>query len=138
VVVTIAQQGTHTLAIIAALQTAGLNVGDGSGEGVPFPKAVVYDVSDRTHGTLGDPNENTEFVYQVTCVGRVPAEARYVRDKAMLLLNGFTVSGRSIVRVFKEDGSGGIQREDDALVIDGKKVTLFYCTPRFRVLSVPA
>jgi hypothetical protein len=130
--VPVASLVTHTAAVIAALQAAGVAVGDGSGKGLSPPFAVVYPIpGGGTSGTLGKRNEDAELVYQVTCVGRVRPEAEWIVDKVMALLNGFNVAGRSILLV-SLDSHGGIRRDDDVTP------PLFYATPRFRVLSVPA
>lgn len=128
----LALQGAHAQGVIDALEGFGLTVGDASGKGLTPPYAVVYDISDSTSGTLGAPDDFSEFVFQVTCVGRLPSEARYVRDKAIYLVEGFAVPNRAIIRVSKEPGSGRVERDDEVTP------PLYYCTPLFRVRSVPA
>jgi hypothetical protein len=132
----IASQVAHIGAVISALQAEGLNVGDATGKGLALPFCVTYDISNSIDGTLGKPYDDSEFVVQVTCVGRKPQEARWVEDKVISRLTlGLTVSGRSIPHVFCEPGTGGIRRDDDPSPAGVHEGPLWYCTPRFRFRS---
>lgn len=124
---------THTDAVIAALEGAGLTVGDAVAPDAAPPYAVVYSVSaGGWSGTLAEPYEDAALVFQVTCVGATREQAEWVADKAIAtLLGGLSVSGRFIANV-AIDLSGGVLRDDQ------RTPPLFYSTPRFRVLTTPA
>lgn len=130
---TVASIRTHSDAVIAALEGAGLTVGDGTADGLTVPYAVVYNISGgRMSGNLDDPFEDADLVYQVTCVGRTREQAEWVADKATVtLVAGFSVAGRSIVLVTPEGGPG--TRAD-------RDVTppVYFSTPRYTIKSTPA
>lgn len=123
----------HTAAVIAALQGFGLSVGDAQAPaGVSEKYAVVFPIAGGdSYGTLAARNDDAELIYQVTCVGETREQAEWVADKAMGLLAGFAVSGRSVPVVALES-MPGIQRDD------AKSPPLYYATPRFRVFSTPS
>lgn len=128
----VASLRTHTDAVIAALEGFGLTVGDASGEGLTSPFCVVYPIpGGATNGSLEDPNADAELIYQSTCVGKSREQAEWVADKTLLLLSGFSVTGRVVTQIELED-FGGVSRDDDV------QPPLWYGTPRFRVYSTPA
>lgn len=123
----------HTDAVIAALQAAGLSVGDAVAPEDTPPYVVVYRVFDGRSGTLGAPDDDAAITYQITCVGGSRQQAEWLADEvAEKLATGLTVTGRSVPRIAPEDGSGAVFRDDDVTP------PVFYCTPRFRVLSTTA
>lgn len=123
---------THTDAVIAKLEAAGLNVGDADAEGLTAPYAVLYDIpGGRSFGTLENPNDDAELVFQVTCVGETREQSAWVADKAITaLLSGLTVSGRSIARVTIDSFPGTFPERDAS-------PPLFTSTPRFRLTTTP-
>jgi hypothetical protein len=123
----------HTDGVIAALETEGLTVGDAvAPEDVGPPYVVVYPIAGGSlSGSLANPDEDGALVFQVTCVGASREQAEWLADKAMALLDGFSVTGRSIARV-SLDLHGGIQRDD------AQTPPVFYALPRFRVMTTPA
>lgn len=127
----------HTDAVIAALEAAGLVVGDAEAVDatrVPLepPYAVVYPMPGRLGGTMADPERDGQVVYQVTSVGVSRSEAEWVRDKAReVLLPGLVVAGRRIVRV-KVEMVGEVARDDDV------SPPRFFIPERFRFWSVPS
>jgi hypothetical protein len=125
----------HTDAVIAALQAAGLTVGDGiAPTGAEAKYVVVYPIEggNRT-GTLAGPFDDAELVYQLTCVGDHRWQAEWVRDKAeAALLSGLTVAGRHIPLVSPDEGDSGIRRDDSVTP------ALYYATPRYRIRTTPA
>lgn len=125
-------QREHTGAVIAKLESLGLTVGDGEKpEGATVPYCVVYPIpGGGLSGTIDDPNEDGELVYQVTCVGETREQAEWAVDKTLGLLEGISVAGRYIARVLV-DSMPGIRREDEP------STTLFIATPRFRVMTTP-
>lgn len=124
----------HTKGVVAALEEAGLEVGDGvAPDGELTKYAVVYHIpGGRISGTLDEPAEDAELIYQVTCVGTTTTQAEWVADQAIqALLSGVTVPDRRIARVILQGGPG-TRRDDDA------KPPMFYTTPRFTLKSTPA
>lgn len=126
----------HTDGVIAALEAAELAVGDAEGElegeDLQAPYCVVYSIPGGSRGgSLENPHEDAELVYQVTCVGETRRQAEWVADKANVLLAGFPVTGRSIA--FVEISSNPGVRRDDTV-----SPPLFYATPRYRIKSTPA
>jgi hypothetical protein len=123
----------HTAGVIARLQALGLTVGDGEAPaGVDPPYVVAYPITGgASYGVLGAPDDDAELVYQVTCVGTTRLQAQWLEDKAMGLLAGFTVTGRSIARVDVEN-YGGLFRDDS------KSPPVYSSVPRFRLYTTPA
>lgn len=129
---TVAVIRDHTDAVIAALEATGLTVGDADANGLTAPYAVVYQIpGGRMYGSLDAPFDDAELVYQVTCVGTTREQAEWVTDKAMALLNGFSVTGRSVALVMPEGGPG-IRRDDDV------QPPMYYSTPRFTIKTTPS
>lgn len=120
----------HTNGVIEALEALGLTVGDGTAAGLTAPYAVVYALNPEFFGSLENPFEDGDLVYQVTCVGKTREQAEWVVDKAMALLDGFTVTGRSIAYV-SVDGGPGTRPDYDVTP------ALFYSTPRFTIKTTP-
>jgi hypothetical protein len=123
---------THADAVVDALDGAGVNVGDGKAPEGPLPYAVVYDIAGPPlSGTLEEPNEDGELVYQVTCVGSTAEQARWMCDKVITtLLAGLTVAGRRIALV-SIDNTPSVLRDDDI------NPPVFFATPRFRLKTTP-
>lgn len=122
----------HTDAVIAALETAGLTVGDAEAQGLSAPYVVVYSIpGGRIYGTLENPHEDGNIVYQVTCVGMTREQTDWLVDEVMVLLDGLTVTGRSI-KFVDVDGFPGVRPDNDV------SPPVFYATPRFTVSSSPA
>lgn len=121
----------HTDAVIATLAAAGLTVYDGKApDTVPTKYAVVHHINDEFFGTLANPFEDAELVYQVTCVANTREQVEWVMDKAMTLLDGFEVAGRNIAFV-RPDGGPGIRWDNDVTP------AVFYATPRFTITTTP-
>lgn len=122
----------HTDGVIARLQNEGLAVGDAVAPDVTPPYVVVYSIAGGgLFSTFGKSHDDGTLVFQVTCVGASRVQAEWLADKAMALLDGFSVTGRSIAHV-SLDFHGGIQRDD------AQTPPVFYASPRFRVMSTPA
>lgn len=129
---TVADVRVHTDAVIAALEAANLTVGDADAEGLTPPYVVVYPIAGgEMFGSLDDPYEDADLLYQVTCVGRTREQAEAITNRAMALLNGFSVTGRSIALVSPE-GTPGTRPDHDV------DPPVFYSTPRFRIKTTPA
>lgn len=105
----------HMDAVLAALRSAGLTVGEGGKPaGTATRYAVVYfDPGRSLTESLGD--QRTDFVlsFQVTCVGPNQTECLWVAQRTRQALHGpLTVAGRSAWRPI-EDGGPPVQRDDD-------------------------
>lgn len=126
-----ASQREHTDGVIAALEAANLTVGDGEAPSGSPPYAVVYPIpGGRAFGSLSEPHEDAELVYQVTCVGLTREQAEWVADKSMALLDGVTVEDRVIAFV-ELDSMGGARRDTTVTP------AVWQATPRFRLKSTP-
>lgn len=129
---TVASQREHTDGVIAKLVAAGLVVGDGEAPDAEPPYAVVHSIpGGSATGSIEEPHEDGELVYQVTCVGTTREQAEWVADESMVLLEGITVEGRSIPFVDLDTLSGA--RRDTTVT-----PALWICTPRFRIKTTPA
>lgn len=134
-------QNPHALAVIASLEAAGLTVGDGVAprDGSPprivAPCVVVHMVpGGAIDGTAGDPDGWADARFQLTCVGRVAAEARYTADLADSALgdNPPTVDGRKVRRVRPVEPWGRVERDNDVTP------PLFYATRTWGLWTFPA
>lgn len=143
----LASSRTHTNAIIAQLETAGLTVGDsdspeaahgwagavGTSNFVPY--VIVYTLPGGVYdGTLANHSDDASLLWQTSCVGATRQQCEWVADQVQAALVGqpLTVAARSIQKV-SFDTSGGARRDDTAA---GPPV--FIATPRIRVESYPA
>ena len=126
-----ASQRKHTEGVIAALEAANLNVGDGEAPNGSLPHWVVYPIpGGRAFGSLAEPHEDAELVYQVNCVGTTREQAEWAADKAMVLLDGVTVDDRTIAFV-DVDSLPGTRRDTSVTP------AVWMSTPRFRLTSTP-
>jgi hypothetical protein len=105
---------THTAAIVAVLEAAGLTVGNGSGIGLTAPYVVVYSDSGAVDGPLGDRFADLDQTVILHSVGTGPEQAQWVADKARTALLGSTptVTGRTVLYVDHAD-SQPLYRDDD-------------------------
>lgn len=108
----LANPSTHTDAVIALLRAAGLVVGDAAPPGEQFGHqasrggtfisyCIVYPLNQTHDGPLGCPDSQSEFSWQVTCVGdsRSACESVMFTVDQTLIGHPLTVSGRSVLRV---------------------------------------
>ena len=137
---TIVQPLPHDLAVIAALEAIGRPVGfaeapDGAlaavqaGTGPDY--MLVFPLNSLRGGSLGDPYSDGEFVYQITCVGRLAAGVRYLVGQLESALAGVSITGRSVLQVTPED-DGGVRPDTDVTP------AVFIATPRYRLSTTPA
>lgn len=139
---------SHTDAIVASLSAAGLVVGDADdpedAHGWQGPiglsqfirYVIVYPMIGGTFdGSLGEPDDDADLLWQLTCVGHTRKACEATVDEALAVLVGqpLVVPGRSVSRVWS-DLAGGAARRDDKAV----GPPLFIATPRIRALSYPA
>lgn len=139
------EQNPHALAVVAALEAAGLAVGDGvaprvgAGSSDPFvaPCVVVYMIpGGMIDGPLGDPDADGDGRFQLTSVGRLASEARWYADKALAAVSApgaVVVPGRSIQRVRPMGTWGGVERDDSVPI-----PPLFYVTAVFGLFTFSA
>ena len=136
---TIVQALPHDLAVIAALQTLGKPVGfaeapDGALEAVQAGTGpdylILWPLNSLRDGSLGDPYSDGEFVYQITCVGRLAAGVRYLVGQLESALAGVSITGRSVLQIIPED-DGGVRPDTDVTP------PVFIATPRWRLSTTP-
>jgi hypothetical protein len=120
----------HTAGVIAALEAEGLTVGDATAEDLEAPYVVVYRLNGTRDGEADAPDDRGEFIYQLTCVGRLASEAERLAELSESALRAMTVAGRA-VKVWVE-ADGAVSRDDDVVP------AVFYATPRFRIWTTPA
>ena len=141
----IVQTRDVTDAIVALLEGESLSVGDGKKppdagwQGDPgtssfVPYVNVHPLSGGvTDGTITDPDDDADSLYQLTCVGGTREQAEWISDKArtaMLQPQALSVPGRTINRV-GVDMLGGV-RQDNSV-----EPVVFMGIDHFRVQSVP-
>jgi hypothetical protein len=128
-------QNPHALAIIAALEaSSGVPVGDAVAPEMHSGRYVVVYMlpGGEIDGTAADPDEWIDGRFQLTAVGRVASEARWVADKAAEAVTAdgaVTVTDRTIQRVRPLDSWGGVVRDDDVTP------PMFYTTRIFGLYS---
>lgn len=134
-----------TEAIITALATAGLNVGDGEkpagagwqgtpGQSVFKGYVVVHPVGGfEIDGTLDQPSDDVWPMHQLTSYGAKRAQCEEVADDAReaMLTIPLTVSGRSLGR-YRIDLVGVVTRTDDV------QPPIFMAPDRYAVFTTPA
>lgn len=139
---TLADPTTHTTAVVAALTAADIPTGDGTAPTVNYGwqgspgrstfigYAVVHDLDQTFDGGLGCSDSDSDFRWQVTCVGSTRAECATVRHAVDTALIGqsLTVTGRSVLRV-RGDGGAGTRRDESITP------ALFISTPRYAAWS---
>jgi hypothetical protein len=111
--------------------SAGWQGAPGESEFVPY--MIVWALPGQFNGTIGDPQDDAELSYQVTCVGETREQAEWVADKAIDALVGqtITVTGRSVMQYIELGDTGTTRRDDDV------KPSVFIATPRFDVYTTP-
>ncbi len=127
-----------TDAIIAALEAAGLNVGDAVRPDDATATAgyvVVYGLGGgTTDGPVGNPEDDAAALYQLTSVGHDRKQAEWVADKARQVLLAATLTltgGRKVLRV-GVDMLGGVIRDDDVAP------PIWYSPDRYRIFTTPS
>lgn len=130
----------HDLAVIAALGTTGKPVGFAAAptgalaavqNGTGPDYFIVYPIGGTRDGSLGDAYSDAEPVYQITCVGRLAAGARWLVDQIVPALATLSITGRTVTQVIPEDG-GQVRPDLDVTP------PVFIATPRIRICTVPA
>lgn len=143
--VTIPAVSPVTDAVVAALEDAGLTVGDGEkpagagwagqpGQSAYAPYVVVYSMlGGTTEGPMDDPNADARSVVQLTSVGGSRRQAEWLGDRARaaLMSGSLAVAGRKVALVLI-DVLGGAVRDDDS------DPAIYYVPERYRILSTPA
>lgn len=143
---TIVQALPHDLAVIAALGTiAGSHpVGfahaptgalDAVRQGTGPDYLVLYPLNSLRDGSSEDPFADGEFVYQITCVGRLADGVRYLVGQLEAALAGVSIAGRSVMQVIPED-DGAVRPDMDVIQENGLPVMI--ATPRYRISTTPA
>lgn len=129
----------HDQAVIAALQTIGKPVGFGAAPAGALTAVqnktgpdylIVYPLTALRDGGLGDPYTQAELTYQITCVGRLAAGARWLVDQVEPALLAVAITGRSVIQIIPE-GGGQVRPDLDVTP------PVFIATPRYRIRTVP-
>ncbi len=139
---TIVEPLPHDLAVIAALGTIAGSHPVGFAEALDGALAAVqagtgpdymilYPLNSLRDGSLDDPYADADFVYQITCVGRLAAGVRYLVGQLDAALAGVTITGRSVMQVIPED-DGAVRPDTDVTP------PVFIATPRRRISTTPA
>ncbi|MGW6703612.1 hypothetical protein ACWGDE_01780 [Streptomyces sp. NPDC054956] len=109
----------HVDAVIAALTTAGLVVGDGGAPpagSIPptgIYATVYFDPGQSLPESLADQRTNFALSFQVTTVGPTAEKCRWAAQRTRMALHApLTVAGRTAWRP-EELGGPSIQRDDD-------------------------
>lgn len=145
----LAHPGTHTDALVAKLDAAGFVVGDAGPpahrtppqrhgwQGTPTSSrfidyVIVHQLDHAMDGSLGTPDDSTDFRWQVTCVAatRSTCDALVAAVNDALIGQTLTVAGRTVPRI-RPDGGAATHREDDA----GGQSYRFVAMPRFAAWS---
>jgi hypothetical protein len=134
-----------TARILAVLQAAGLRAAvsgksatagwTGASNLSTFNGYVILypTTGGSTSGTIDDPDEDADVLYQVTAIGADAGQVEWLADKARLAIKAGTyppVDGRSVVSV-KIDMIGGVERDDDV------QPPVFYQPDRYRFMTAP-
>lgn len=136
---TVVQPLPHDLAVIDAVETIGRPVGFAAApagaleavqDGTGPDYYIVYPLNSLRGGTLGDPHSEGEFVYQITCVGRLAAGVRYLAGQLESALAGVSITGRTVLQVIPED-DGAVRPDTDVTP------AVFIATPRCRISTTP-
>lgn len=129
--------------VVAALEDAGLTVGDGekpagggwvgtAGQSGFVPYVVVYPLAGGTvDGPIDGPAEDAYPLYQITAVGATRAQCEWAADTARdALLAGFLLAGRRVAHV-QVDMLGGTRRDDQ------NQPPLWYSPDRYSITTTP-
>jgi hypothetical protein len=136
--VTLIDHDEHALAIISAIEEDGYTVGDGegvkNGAVVVAPQVIVHLIPGGSiDGTLGDPDEWGDGRFQLTGVGQVARQARWIVDRAAeaIAANGVVVEGRKIrrVRPLSPWGPSSIDRDVTPPLFFATRVFAFFTFP---------
>jgi hypothetical protein len=123
---------THFNAVKTALAALGVTVGDAEAPTVAPPHVALYQIDGGgLSGTLEDPNDDAELIYQATCTGVSREQTQWLVDKTFGLLAGVAITGRSVPLVQLEM-MPGVKRDDNV------SPPIFWATPRFRLFSTPS
>lgn len=139
----LADPRTHNDAFLAALQGAGLVIGDArepsasfGWQGVPgqsdfVPYVIVYPLTQNFDGSLGCPDVDSTLAWQATCVGSTREQCDWVKAKvdAAVIGKQLAVAGRFVPRIYADGGAG--TRRDDTV-----QPPVFIATPRYTATSV--
>lgn len=138
---TVIEQDPHALAILAALESADVQAGDAEAPHEIKPDSEAWTAYTVLYllngggldGTLCDPEADGHLPFQLTSVGRTPAEARFVADRAAAALTSqpIEVTGRSVLRCRRTEAGSGSQRDDEI------EPPLFYAVARFTLTTTP-
>lgn len=122
----------HTAAFKVKVETTGRPVGDANGAGLSPPYYVLYPVDGGSlSGAADDPDKHRELIYQVTCVGRLAAEVRWLLGLLHTALDGqpLTVAGRYVQAIRPMQATAAVHRDEDVTP------PVFFAAPRWSFVS---
>lgn len=130
----------HAKSILERLNTTDLTVGDhkapkAADQSIVAPCVVLYlRPGGLQSGDLGQPEDDAWLPFQLTCVGKMAAQAMWVADVAHTALTSspLQVEGRSIARLRRTFFGANAQRDDDVTP------PLFYVPVEYRLWSFTA
>lgn len=141
----LANPATHTTALVAKLQTADIVTGDADRptvkhgwQGTPMastfiPYCMVWPLDTVLDGSLGAPDDDAEFRWQVTCIAdtRLACETLVHAVNTALVGETLTVSGRTVPRI-RPDGGGAVTPENEP---PPSRVRKYVAMPRYAAWS---
>jgi hypothetical protein len=127
-----AMPGDHPVGYVAA--PPGALDGVLAGAGPDY--VVVYPISGLRSGSLRDPYEDVDLVYQTTIVGRLPDGVRDLIDKVEAALADVTIPGRRVRHRVRPENVGDVSRDKD--IPEPGAGPVFVATPRWRLFTTPA
>lgn len=128
----------HAKAILERLNTTDLVVGDHKAPKSPdgavvAPCVVLYlRPGGQQSGALDQPEQDAWLPFQLTCVGKMAAQAMWVADVAHTALTSspLAVTGRSVARLRRTVFGSSAQRDDDT------SPPLFYVPVEYRLWTL--
>jgi hypothetical protein len=138
-------------AIVAALTSAGLLVGDGEApttggwQGTPMASPFVPYVDVHpipggfSDGTISTPDSDAGALYQLIAVGATRAQAEAIGDdvRAAMVAFTFTPTNGRAVSLVRLEMLGGAMR-DDSIRGNAVQPSVWIVSDRYRIFTVPA
>lgn len=132
----------HTTAILTALQTSTITIGDGEAPRTPDkseinpPYAVLYPIPGGLFdGPLSDTQADISLIYQITAVGKTRQQAQVILDICRAIMmdkSNISIPGRLVRSVTLITPHSGTIRDDDL------PNPLFYGYDRYEVDTTPS
>lgn len=141
----LANPSTHTDAFVALLRAAGIVTGDAapppSGTfghlatrgGTFVPYCMVWPLDQSHDGSIGAPDDYSDFSWQVTCIGdtRATCQDLLFRVDQALVGQPLTVASRTVLRIRAADSGARQVRPDNT----NPTRPVLISTPRYAAFS---